>query len=111
MKTPITASGSRAASTAAPRPTAASVSRPIGSPRNCRRSSPGTAVRIACLVLLAGTDVAIAGGYQALQPIKRQFEQALAVDEGDQLLGASARLMGHSRVPEPPARIKAYRIG
>ena len=110
VKTAITASGSSRPITAAPKPMALSVSRPAGSPRNCAglQTRHGGENRLG--VLVAGADVASLRRHEPVEPLLGDFQQALAFDERNELLGRASRLIGQSRVPEPPAMIRAYRI-
>ena len=108
VKTANTASGSWAASTAAVSPTAFSVSRPSGSPRNRCGSKfrQGGEDRIA--VRLPGADVAPLGAISPSSRSKAKRSRLLPPIKGISCLGSAPRLIGHSRVPDPPAMMTAY---
>ena len=110
VKTPMVASGSRRAIAAALKPTALSVSRPHGSPRNCSGPSRGSAPWIAAAwAAPAQTHIRSAGSSPSSRStaISSRLRPPM---KGINCFGNAARLMGHSRVPEPPAIITAYRI-
>ena len=105
----ITASLSRASSTAAGKPTALAVSRAAGSPSRFSLGSSGRFARTASRWTGGGADEDALGGQHAAQPLVAELQQALALDDGQELLGhALPRDSGHSRVPDPPAMMTPY---
>ena len=98
VKTPMIASGSRRTRTAALNPTALSVSRPQGSPRNCSGPSWGRARWIAA-ACAAPADVASLRRHEARQTPNGDLQQAPSADQRNQLFGQ--RGPAHGPKPRP----------
>ena len=62
-------------------------------------------------VRLSGADEAPLGRQQPFEPLERRFPAGFARrSSGINCFGSAARLIGQSRVPDPPAMIMAYRM-
>ena len=95
--------------TAAGKPTALAVSRPVGSPSRLSFGSSGRFFQHQRRDAPSPVQTKIWFGRQnAAQPIVAELKQAFAADDRSSCLGMLPRESGQSRVPDPPAMMTPY---